>query len=48
MSTRHGRGGKREHSLEACEGGVGLERLCKRLHSLITKAVVVKTARKGM
>jgi len=38
-------GGK--HPLEVCEGGVGLERLCKGYPSLSTKAVVVETAREG-
>ena len=46
MSThRPARGGRRKHSLEVCEGGVGLERLCKGLRSLSTKAVVPETAR---
>ena len=35
------------HSLELSEGGVGLERLCKGLRSLGTKAVDVETAREG-
>ena len=42
---RPARGGRRKHSPELCEGGVGLERLGKGLRSLITKAVAVETAR---
>ena len=48
MSThRPGRDGRRKHSLEGCEGGVGLERLCKDPPSLITKAIEGETAREG-
>ena len=37
----------KKYSQEGCEGGVGLERLGKGLSSLITKAVVLETAREG-
>ena len=48
MSThRPARGGRRKHSLELCEGDVGLECLDKGLHSLSTKVVVPETAREG-
>ena len=45
-SGQRGMGGG-THSLEGCESGVGLERLCKGPPSLITKAVIPETAREG-
>ena len=48
MSTQAREGDSRSgHSLEVCEGGVGLERLGKGLRSLSTKAVVAETARES-
>ena len=40
-------GWRRKHSPELCEGGVGIERLCKGLRSLVTEPVVLETAREG-
>ena len=47
MSTQTRKGNVEKHSLEVCEGGVHLERLCKGHYSLITKAVVAETVREG-
>ena len=38
---------RRAHVLEACEAGVGLERLCKSFPSLGIEVVAVQTAREG-